>query len=127
VIVDLISEAGFADLIEAVKGLQVDSAAIREEQSPKGDCESRLAETAHGGRVAKRAGTGWNQQVLAVGGVDGRGDETVDRASEGSIETVRQNRLDEGTFGDAVGALARPMRRSSAPTASPKVPSSRRF
>src|SRR5947208_1987283 len=69
----------------------------------KDDGEARLTECVDRTGLAEGTGAGWNQEVLAIGGVHGSCDQTVDWTCEGSIEPIGEDGFDDGAFGDAIG------------------------
>ena len=66
------------------------------------DGEPRLAEALDRLRFAQHARAGRNQHVLSVVRVDGIGDETVDRRGRTAVQAVRQHRVDDRAFQDAM-------------------------
>src|SRR4030095_11692142 len=66
VMVDLIAKTGFADLVQALKLVQVHEITIRHYHAMEEDCQAFLAEHGNALYFAEHPGSLGNQQVLSV-------------------------------------------------------------
>ena len=95
VLVDLVAQAGVADLIESEELVEAVRAAVRHQQAVEGHGEPRLAERLDGLRFAENPRAGGNQHLPSRVRVERVRHEAVHRRGARAIQPIRQHGVDD--------------------------------
>ena len=112
-IVDLILQALFADLVKAVELVEVHAITIRHNHPVEDDGHAALlAEAGRADllRLAQHDRSIGNEHVLVVVRVDGIRDEHLDRADGIAVQPVHQNRIERRSLIEHIGLAGWPSR-----------------
>ena len=102
VLVDLVAEAGVADLIESEELVEAVGAAVGHQQAMEGHGKPRFAERLDGLRFAENPRAGGNQHLPSRVRVERVRHEAVHRRGARAIQSIRQHGVDDGAFEHAM-------------------------
>ena len=102
--VDLVLEAGLADLVEPLEPVQADGEAVGHDHAMKEDGQPLLPEVFGLGDLSKNLRTLRDKEMLAVPGPDRDGYHAISGAREVAREPVCKNRFENGSLIEPVGS-----------------------
>src|SRR5947209_18944136 len=100
--VDLVCQAGFANLIQSLETIKINGVAIRHDQAMKGNRQPPLAEGVNLLGFPQELAACGNKQVLAVLGVHIVTQHGDHRAAEIAIETSDEHTLEQRTLKNGI-------------------------
>src|SRR4051812_42352708 len=102
VLIYLIAESRIANLVQARQSIQRERAAVWHHEAMEGDGEPGLAERLYSFRVAEHARARRDHDVSPAVREHRVRHQTIDRRRAPAVEPVRQDRVDDRAFDDAV-------------------------
>ena len=102
VVIDLVTQSGFADLVHALKLIQRHGVPVRHDEPVKHDGEPVLAEVGNALYLAQCTGTLRNEQVLAIAGINVCSQHAIDGTGKGTIQAIGQNTFKDRPLEDPV-------------------------
>src|SRR6266850_2785011 len=105
VMIHLITQAGFPDLIQALELIKIDGITVRHDEAVEENREAFLPKTFDLANFSERSTPLRNQKVLTVTGIKVGGDHAVDGAGKTAVQPVGQNGFQHRTLEYPIGSV----------------------
>ncbi len=108
VLIDLVAESCIADRVQTHEVVEGIGAPIWEDETRERHGEPAFPERLYGLRCAQQSRACGDHDLLIITRVDRGGDEAVHGSGRGAVQSIREDRINDGALDDAV---QRPVRR----------------